>query len=303
MKTVSIGEVLWDVVGSREYLGGATFNFSANLKRLGHTVDFVSAVGADERGRCVLDRMKEMGLSQRFVRVLAEYPTGTVTVTLKQDGQPSFVLHRPAAYDFPQLDEADFQELAAQNPDWVYFGTLLMMSPEAHRVTMKLLDHLPRAHRLYDINLRAGSYTPSLVRELMSRAALVKLNDEEVREIDAMFGRQHSALEEFCRDYTLLFGWEGVCVTRGVKGCAALIRSEYVESGGYVVEVADAVGAGDAFAAAFLHGLDSGWPLRRVADFANRVGALVASRPGALPPWTAEEALALKVKSARLETA
>src|SRR5262249_49384349 len=154
--------------------------------------------------------------------------------------------------------------------------------------TMELLDHLIKAHRFYDINLRAGSYTPSLVRELMSRATIVKLNDEEIREIDRMFGQEHRSLEEFCRDYASLFGWEGVCVTRGAKGCAAFIRSEYLESEGYVVKVADAVGAGDAFAAAFLHGLDSGWPLRRVADFANRVGALVASRPGALPLWTAE---------------
>src|SRR5262245_56132595 len=139
MKTVSIGEVLWDVVGSREYLGGATFNFSANLKRLGHTVDFISAVGADERGRRVLDCMKEMGLSRRFVRVLDNHPTGIVTVTLKQDGQPSFVLHRPAAYDFPGLEDADLRELEAQNPDWIYFGTLLMVSSEAHHVAMKLL--------------------------------------------------------------------------------------------------------------------------------------------------------------------
>ena len=303
MKAVSIGEVLWDVVGSREYLGGATFNFSANLKRLGHTVDFISAVGADERGHRVLDCMRAMGLSQRFVRVLDDHPTGIVTVTLKQDGQPSFVLHRPAAYDFPRLDNADLGELKTRNPDWIYFGTLLMISAEAHSVTMKLLDHLPKAHRFYDINLRAGAYTPALVRELMSRAALVKLNDEEVREIDVMFGRKHGSLEKFCRDYTALFGLAGICVTRGAKGCAALIRGEYIESVGYVVEVADAVGAGDAFAAAFLHGLESGWPLHRIADFANRVGALVASRPGALPPWTAQEALALDVKSTHLETA
>ena len=303
MKTVSIGEVLWDVVGSREYLGGATFNFSVNLMRLGHTVDFISAVGADERGRRVLDCMREMGLSHRFVRVLDDHSTGTVTVSLKQDGQPSFVLHRPTAYDFPRLDDTDFRELEAQNPDWVYFGTLLMISADAYRVTMELLDHVPSAHRFYDINLRAGSYTPSLVSDLISRATLVKLNDEEVREIDRMLGRQHGSLKEFCRDYTERFGWEGVCVTRGASGCAALIRGEYIESAGYVIDVADAVGAGDAFAAAFLHGLDSGWPLHRVADFANRVGALVASRPGALPPWTTEEALALNVKSARMETA
>lgn len=303
MKTVSIGEVLWDVVGSREYLGGATFNFSANLKRLGHSVWFISAVGADPRGQRVLDRMAEMGLPTRFVRILDGHPTGVVSVTLKPGGQPSFVLDRPAAYDFPQLDDSDLLELAAQTPDWVYFGTLAMIGDEAHRVTMDLLDRLAGARRFYDLNLRTESYTPPLVRELLARATVVKLNDEEVREIDRMFGHNHHSLEAFCRDYAALFDWEGVCVTRGAKGCAALLGGEYLESEGYAVAVADAVGAGDAFAAAFLHGLDRGWPLPRVTDFANRVGALVASRAGALPPWSVEEALALKSNSAGVETA
>jgi fructokinase len=53
--------------------------------------------------------------------------------------------------------------------------------------------------------------------------------------------------------------------------------------------VADPVGAGDAFAAGFLHGLDGGWPAAKIAQLANRLGALVASRPGAIPDWRVEE--------------
>ena len=65
----------------------------------------------------------------------------------------------------------------------------------------------------------------------------------------------------------------------------------------------DTVGAGDAFAAAFLHGLGAGWPTPKVADFANRVGALVASRRGAIPDWTIAEANAFGTTIGRMETA
>src|SRR5437773_8626179 len=41
-------------------------------------------------------------------------------------------------------------------------------------------------------------------------------------------------------------------------------------SPGYRIQVADTVGAGDAFAAAFLHGIGAGWPLKEIGDFANR---------------------------------
>jgi len=58
---------------------------------------------------------------------------------------------------------------------------------------------------------------------------------------------------------------------------------------GYKVNVVDTVGSGDAFTAAFLHGMGEKWPARQIGDFANRLGALVASRAGAVPAWTPDE--------------
>jgi fructokinase len=72
-------------------------------------------------------------------------------------------------------------------------------------------------------------------------------------------------------------------VTLGARGCAMLVGDHYVEAAGVPVAVVDTVGAGDAFAAAFLHGLISGWPAPKVAEFSNRSGAMVASVPGAIP--------------------
>jgi fructokinase len=247
--------------------------------------------------------MAQLGLSPGYVSIDAQHATGIVTVTLDGGGQPSFVLHRPAAYDFPQLTESQFETLLSQPTDWIYFGTLHQMSPVAKELTATLLKRIPDARRFYDVNLRLNSYTPSLVRELMGQATVVKLNDAEVAQISQMFGRPCDSLEEFCRSYSKTFGWETVCVTRGSKGCVLFIGGQYWEANGYLIDVVDTVGAGDAFAAAFVHGLGAGWAAPQIADFANRVGALVASRPGAIPPWTVEEAYALKNKSRRLETA
>lgn len=285
--------MLWDVVGDTEHLGGAPFNFAAHLSKLGHDVSFISAVGMDARGDKILDRMAGMGLSARCVRRLANYPTGTATVTFDVENQPHFKISRPAAYDFPQLSDPDFEELMALRPEWIYFGTLQQMSSEARELTAKLLDSVTSARRFYDVNLRPNSWEPALVRESLKKATVVKLNDTEVAEIAKIFGEAYDSLEEFCRSYSAKFGWEAVCITRGAQGCALLIGEEYVEAPGYSVKVADTVGAGDAFAAAFVHGFGSGWPAARIADFANRVGALVASKAGAIPDWTIEETEAL----------
>jgi fructokinase len=289
MNIISIGEVLWDVFGDTEHLGGAAFNFAAHAKILGHSVSFISAVGEDQRGRRVLEKMEAMGLPTRFLRPVKDHPTGIVTVSLDPSGQPHFTIHRPAAYDFPGLSEGDLRELSSHQPDWIYFGTLFQMSPKAKALTLKVVGANPEARRVYDVNLRENCYEASLVNELMLLATAVKLNDDEVDMIQSMFGWSYRSLEDFCRATAQRFGWEAVCVTRGEAGCVLLVGDNYVEAEGYEVRVADTVGAGDAFAAAFVHGMGCGWPAREIADFANRVGALVASRPGGTPPWTLEE--------------
>lgn len=299
MKIISIGEILWDVFENVEHLGGAAFNFAAHARRLGHEVLFISAVGADARGQRALDRVKELGLSSEFVRRVTSQPTGVATVQLHSAGQPEFTIHRPAAYDCLSLTDRDFKRMAEFQADWIYFGTLHQMNNRARRATRKLLNSNPTAWRLYDVNLRTNSYTPALVFELLHLTDVAKLNEVEVEALGRMYGRSYDTLEAFCRSSAEEFGWQAVCVTRGDRGCAILADGSYVEVRGYPAEVADTVGAGDAFAAAFLHGLQQGWMPVEIGDFANRVGALVVSREGAIPPWTPEECCTEAAKGGR----
>jgi fructokinase len=294
MRIVSIGEVLWDVFEDSEKLGGAPFNFAVHASRLGHEVTFVSAVGDDERGRAVLTRASELGLRPDFIRVAPGVATGTVLVHLDSAGQPEFTIRRPAAYDALRLDRADLRRLTAIDPDWLYYGTLHQAEPAACAETKKLAEALPGAKRFYDINLRRHCYTPELIAELMATAQVVKLNDDEAVALDSMFGCRHDSLSEFTEFWSRKFGWTAVAVTRGSRGCAIRIGGDYAEPPGYTVKVADTVGAGDAFAAAFLHGVSQGWGANRTGDFANRVGAVVASRPGGVPMWSMEDCYSLK---------
>lgn len=293
MKIISLGEVLWDILPGAEYLGGAPFNFALHARNLGHDVSFISAVGNDDRARHALELMEQAGLATRFVRRTSDYPTGTVTVSFDPSLGPQYRIHRPAAYDFPALSPADLGALLTLPPGWICFGTLQQMSAPARDLTQRLLAAAPEARRFYDVNLRASSYTPNLVRTLIRQAHVLKLNHQELPLVKEMCGIESPSLEQFCRESAGAFELETVCITRGAQGCALLLKGEYVEAPGFPIHVADAIGAGDAFSAALLHGVISGWPALQVADFANRVGALVASRPGGTPHWTVTEAMAL----------
>jgi len=296
MKIISIGEVLWDVIGNTEHPGGAPFNFAIHARQLGHEVCFISAIGKDQRGQQILEKMAEFDLPTRFMHSDEAYPTGIVTVSIDSTGQPDYTIHRPAAYDFPVLDHAEKNVLLSPEPDWIYFGTLQQTSKQAHDLTLSLINSFGRARRFYDVNLRRDCYTPKLVHELMTQTTVLKLNSQEAVEIATMLNDSFSTLENFCQIYAERFKFKAICVTRGDQGCAIYMNDHYTEFLGYPVAVVDTVGAGDAFAAAFVHGFAMKWEPARIADFANCVGALVAGRPGATPRWTIKEALQLMRK-------
>lgn len=285
LRALVVGEVLWDLFSDSVRLGGAPLNFAAQLARLGHAPLLVSAVGTDRLGDDARAAIARLGLDTTALQSTARFGTGTARVRLERDGQTSFAIERPAAYDAIELSDGDVERLAGTNPGWFYFGTLFPSRPEARRVLSRLLEALPGAKRVYDLNLRPGFEAPDLVEHLLERADAVKLNERELQ-----FVHEHLRLpldpEAFCRAGAVRYGWVAACVTFGSRGCAVLAGGDYATAPGVPVTAGDPVGAGDAFAAAFVHGVASGWPAARVASIANRIGADVAATPGAIPTAT-----------------
>ncbi|MDA0205384.1 MAG: PfkB family carbohydrate kinase [Acidobacteria bacterium] len=294
---VAIGEILWDVFPDGERLGGAPFNFAAQAAGLGHRTALLSAVAGDARGRRALAEAQRLAVATELIGTVAEPPTGYVTVSVNVGGQPDYVIHRPAAYDRVELTDEAVKALETNPPEWIYFGTLLQIDPAARATTLRLLNAAPQARRLYDVNLRKDSYSRELLAELLPLATVLKINEGEAAEVRRLFGEPESDIETFVRDYRARYGYEGVCVTLGSAGCYVLWNGREVRAESYPVAVSDAVGAGDAFAAAFVHGVLSRWTTEETADFANRVGALIASRSGAVPGWSVAEAMALERES------
>jgi fructokinase len=284
------GEVLWDIFEHSTALGGAALNFAAHAKRLGYNPLLISAIGADSLGTAARQEITGLGLDTCFLQTTGRFPTGIARVQLGPGDRTCFVIERPAAYDATSLDKEQIARIVQCAPAYFYYGTLFASSPGGKVVLDKLLAALPAATRFYDLNLRPGHYSLPIVIEMLKLADVVKLNEEE-HSLLQKFTRLPADIEAFCREGSKRYGWKAVCVTLGARGCAMLCRGDYVEAQGHRVEVADPVGAGDAFAAAFLHGWVSHWHVGKIAEFANRAGALVASCHGAIPDWNIQEAI------------
>ncbi len=286
---VSVGEVLWDLLPDGEYIGGAPFNFAASCARLGYRTFLVSAVGNDSLGQRTLEAIEACGVSAELVQRVPDAATGVVRVEFDADGQPNYTISRPAAYDFLLIHEQALTTIAANHPDFLYFGTLSQLYENNQKLLTKLIEALPGSTCFCDINLRKDSFNVELLTQLLPKAHVIKMNEDERCLVQQLFGTNEKSLEEFCRTYCNKFGWRAVWITRGPAGCAVFHEGEFLEVRGYPVASPNPVGAGDAFSAAVCHGMLENWPISKIAEFANKLGALVTRHPGAVTAWTMED--------------
>jgi fructokinase len=204
-------------------------------------------------------------------------------------GHPEFTIHEDVAWDF--LEWTPDAEALAARADAVCFGTLAQRADVTRDTVRRFLAATrPDCLRVYDVNLRQDYYRREWVEQSLEDAVLVKLNEHEATVLGAMleFGRIESdeteSLAGFARRLAERYELRGVCVTRAECGCVVVSGDESAEVPGRPIELADAVGAGDAFTAALIYASLNNWPLTAAARFANTVGGLVASRNGAMPP-------------------
>ena len=145
------------------------------------------------------------------------------------------------------------------------------------------------------MNLRVGHWNLPLVKRLSNLATVLKMNESEAMVLAELSGtpHRHFSLDVFCPFWAAAHEIDVLCITLGEAGCCVYSDGSVQRFPGYSVTVADTVGAGDAFAAAFLHGFHEGRPLYEIPRAANALGAIVASRAGATPIWQLSECLAL----------
>ncbi len=245
---IGLGEVLWDLLPGGKKFGGAPANFAYHAQALGAEAYVVSCVGEDDLGDEILRQLDALGLSRDYVAVDAEHPTGTVSVELDAHGKPTYVIHENVAWDF--IRSRPEMIGLAQRADAVCFGSLAQRSVVwrgALRdfVTATRDDCL----RIFDINLRQNYFNVDSIAASLEWATVLKLNDEELPVVAkrlSIEGTEKEILGTLCRRFNLSL----IALTMGGEGALLCSPEACSLQPGLPVEVADTVGAGDAFTAA-----------------------------------------------------
>ena len=279
---VGMGEALWDVLPEGKKIGGAPANFAYHVSQFGLNSCVVSAVGEDKLGKEILDNFDEKQLTYQIEQV--PYPTGTVQVELDEAGVPCYDIKEGVAWDnIPFTPE--LEDLARRTRAFC-FGSLAQRSIVSRETINRFLDTMPEGEdqwKIFDINLRQGFYTKEILCVSMRKCNILKINDEELITLSRMFGWPGIDLEDKCWILLAKFNLRMLILTCGVNGSYVFTPGEisFVETP--KVEVADTVGAGDSFTAAFVAAILKGKSVADAHHLAVKVSAYVCTCNGAMP--------------------
>lgn len=276
---LAIGEILWDVFPDDRRIGGAPANFVYYLAKMGESAALISRVGQDSLGVQALAACHSAGLITDFIQKDYIHPTGRVRVELDEKGIPDFEIEKDAAWDFLE-EEQKFSSLVT-TARAVYFGTLAQRCKKSRDTIQGLLKRAgAECWKVLDLNLRSPYYDRPVVESSLNLADVLKLSLEELNIISGFFSLSGTE-EERLKALREKFSLQVVALTLGSEGSLIVNRDRESRHPGYLVNVIDTVGAGDAFTAALVFGLLRNMDLDEISKLANHLASFVCTRPGA----------------------
>ena len=272
------GVGLEDVTTFQKFLGGSATNVAVAAARYGRRAALITRTGRDAFGRYVRAEAARLGVDPAFITEVDGPPTPvTFCEVFPPDDFPLYFYRYPIAPDL--MIEADELPREAIEQAGIFWSTVTGLSQEpsrsAHFAAWQIRGR--RQHTILDLDYRPMFWphpdeASAQVGKALEHVTVAVGNREECEVAVGETDPQRAA------DALLERGVEIAVVKQGPKGVLAATRGERVEVPPFPVEVVNGLGAGDAFGGALCHGLLAGWDLRRILEFANVAGAIVASK-------------------------
>lgn len=288
---IGLGEALFDCLPTGRKLGGAPANFAYHVSQFGFDSCAISAIGNDELGQEIIDTFDKVGLHYCLPKV--DFPTGTVQVTLNEQGIPQYEIKLGVAWDniplTPELTNL------AQHAQAVCFGSLAQRSEVSRATIQHFLESTPKdTLKVFDINLRQRWYNREVIETSLQHCNILKINDEELDIVApmllsvttdpaALIAADKEKAVRVCRALIELYELKMLILTCGTNGSYVITKDKCSFIDTPKVEVADTVGAGDSFTATFIAKILAGASIEQAHEMAVKVSAYVCTQSGAMP--------------------
>jgi len=282
-------------------IGGAELNTAAGLVRLGRSAAWVSRVPDNPLGRLVTNRVREIGVCDRFVQYASDGRCGVYFLEFGAAPRPSSILYDRKDSSISRVQRGMFDWPSIfQGAKWLHVsGITAALSPGAAEVVDEAMHAARNAgvRVCLDLNYRSKLWTrEDAARVMECLLPLVDLLIASEPDAELLFGITGEDFTEVAEGLVERFGVKIVAGTRRESPLVWRNRFAAVgyadghtyQSEWYEVEIVDRLGAGDALAAGLLHGLIDN-DLKKGIEYGAAIGALKHTIPGDLPWLTKEE--------------
>lgn len=279
---VGMGEVLWDILPEGRKMGGAPANFAYHVSQFGLPACVVSAVGVDSLGKEIIENFTTKGITHLIAEV--PFPTGAIQVEVDENGIPQYDIKDNVAWD--NIPFTPHLEALAKKTKAVCFGSLAQRNEVSRDTITRFLEAMPRTDDslvVFDVNLRCNLYSEQTLSRSMSHCNVLKINDEELDIVSRMFGFPDIDFHDKCWILLAKYNLKMLILTCGIKGSYVFTPGDVSFQPTPTVEVADTVGAGDSFTAAFISSILKGKTIAEAHAIAVRISAYVCTQKGAMP--------------------
>jgi sugar/nucleoside kinase (ribokinase family) len=260
-----------------EMSGGSAANTMVGIASLGGTAAYIGRVRDDQLGQSFADDLRASGVEFSVPPATDGPPTGRCIIVVTPDAQRTMNTYLGASTD---LGPGDVDPDLIARAKLIYLEGYLWDRPSAKDAFRKAAGLAHESGQRVALTLSdpfcVDRHRESFV-ELIDGAVDVLFANEE--EIVSLF--QVDSFDEAVRQVR---GRVSVAaLTRGARGSVVIAGRDTHDIPPFPVPVRDTTGAGDLYAAGFMHGLAQDWPLDRCGRLGSAAAAHIIARTGARP--------------------
>lgn len=293
-----IGAPFEQITSFAAYVGGSPTNISVGANRLGLKTALLTGLGQDPVGDFILHFLNNEGIDTRYIVRKPGRRSAAVLLGIQPPDRFPLVFYRDNCADTEITIDDVLAAPIAQARVVQIAGTNLAKEPA--RSATFFAAEMARQHGakvVLDIDFRPDQWHDVRAFGVMIRALLplvdtaIGTEDEinaamlsdptQVRLTQSLSDARVVGDVEHAIAALLSRGPQALIQKRGAQGVRIHLASgEVIDAPGFLVEVYNILGAGDAFAAGFLYGYVKGWSWYRAARLGNACGAIVVTKHG-----------------------
>jgi len=252
--------------------GGSVANSIVGLSQLGNQVGFIGKVSDDEFGRRYEEGLKKENVEYFYSKKNEELPTGTCLILVTPDSERTMCTFLGTA---GKINEHDINSDAIKKSEIIFLEGYLWDEGEPKKAFNKAINNANRVAMSLSDQFCVDRHKPHFLELVKNKLDITFANEQEIKSL--IEAKDFQEVIDFSKQLNKL-----IVITRGEKGAIAIQGEEVIETEILQnLKILDLTGAGDLFAAGFLHGYVNQLSIKESLEKGTEMSSKVIQQIGA----------------------